>query len=179
MSSLLSKSASLECCRIMTKQFDEILLLDGTAVPLLSRPLSGWLQETSCNFDRHRNTALARGYRGTWILHQDNLYLLDIQGHLSSGCPVQMGDLFPHSHGLPVLAQWCSGELRVPRGEPVVNPDASNSVIYPWEIRFTIEEGVVTDRRMVKNEVPKVIKSVVKKRSQWWRRMRKPRVEAV
>lgn len=154
----------------MTKQLDEVLILDGTTVPLLSRPLSGWLLETSFRFDQHRNISMARGYHGTWTLHQDKLYLVTLRGHLREGGAIEMGDLFPHSHGQPVLADWFSGELRVPRGDAVPSYDVFNPVIYPWEIRFTVAEGLVTDRKMVKNDVPLVTRTL-EHRIPWWKRV--------
>ncbi len=158
----------------INKQVDEVLILDGIEVKLLSRPLSSWLLEASVRFDQHRNVSLARGYRGTWTLHQDKLYLVTLCGHLREGNLVEMGDLFPHSHGQPVLADWFSGELRVPRGDAVPSYDLFNPVIYPWEIRFTIAEGLVTDRKMFKNDVPLVTKPM-EHQVPWWKRIHRTR----
>lgn len=155
----------------MTKQLDEVISLDGMTLPLLTRPLSGWLLETSFRFDQHRNITMARGYRGSWSIYSDKLYLIALQGYLRDGGLVNMGDLFPHSHGQPVLADWFDGELRVPRGDAVQSSDVFNPVVYPWEIRFTVLEGTIIDRKMVKNNITIMKHIQTQTKTPWWRKL--------
>ena len=132
----------------MTTQFEERLLLDGVVVPLHSRPLNGY---PGGKFDPLRNTALRRGYRGTWALRADRLYLVMLEGYAEGGGDVRLWDLFPDADPRGVLADWYTGPLCVPRGEMVAHyADGKRRMVYPWELRFTVEAGVVTDRQMVK-----------------------------
>lgn len=134
----------------MTTQFEERLLLDGVVVPLHSRPLNGYL---GGGFDPLRNTALRRGYRGTWALRADRLYLVMLEGYAEGGADLRLWDLFPDAAPSGVLADWYTGTLCVPRGDMVAHyADGKRRMVYPWELRFTVEAGVVTDRQMVRTD---------------------------
>mgnify|MGYP006866142695 CR=1 FL=1 len=90
---------------------------------------------------------------GKWQIHNNALYLV----HLKYKCNDEDFDLvsplMPSAdHG---IANWYSGELRIPMGEIIHN----NGYFYPLhekEMRCTVEKGVIINQKIIENEAPEI-----------------------
>lgn len=69
----------------MTAQFYEVLLHEGRPQVLYSTPLESYFETIKPRPEGlHRNTALERGYVGTWELDDGRLYLIGLYGHFGN-----------------------------------------------------------------------------------------------
>lgn len=81
------------------------------------------------------NSACWRGYRGTWEIRENALYLVEVTG-------------FPEYRDKPpILADWFTGVLRIPRGKQLVGFHMGFGALYEEELHIKIEKGLVTARR--------------------------------
>lgn len=84
-------------------------------------------------------TACWRGYQGTWEIKDGHFYLVGIQGR------------FVLSEGEPLLADWFSGVLRIPRGELLQYVHMGFGSVYEEEIHLKIVKGKVAATRVIDN----------------------------
>lgn len=97
----------------MTTQMLETLIDQGKTLKMLNEPLEkhlardGHYPDLDCTC-----SALWRGYRGTWQIIDNRLYLIQIEGTLRNGEPADIGSFFPQQ-AQPVWAQWCSETLHI------------------------------------------------------------------
>lgn len=122
----------------MTAQVHERLILDGESVTMNFCPP---LPENHPRiYDKGQggvNTACWRGYVATWEIRDGHLYLVAIQGR------------YGFREGEPLLAEWFTGELRVPRGKMVFYVHMGFGSRYERELFIQIEKGVVGARREI------------------------------
>ena len=85
------------------------------------------------------STACWRGYRGTWEIKDGLLYLIALRGRLR----IREGD--------PILGDWFSGVLRVPRGEELLYVHMGFGSVYEEEVHIKIEKGRVVATRVLDN----------------------------
>jgi hypothetical protein len=85
------------------------------------------------------STACWRRYQGTWKLEDGRFYLVDLRGR------------FRLSPGEPLLADWFTGVIRIPRGELLQYVHMGFGSVYEEEIHVKIERGVVTASRTIDN----------------------------
>lgn len=135
----------------MTAQIHEILILDGDETsmafcPPLPDGHPGVVEvdpDSSSARDESESilfsTACWRGYQGTWEIADDKLYLTRLRGRFRL-----RGDE-------PLLARWFSGVLRVPRGELLQYVHMGFGSVYEEEVHIRIEEGEVTETRVLDN----------------------------
>src|SRR5574341_1496175 len=83
--------------------------------------------------------AFWRGYVGTWELREGLFYLLGLTGRYKL-----IGDG-------PLLADWFSGVIRIPRGNLLHYVHLGFGSVYGEEIHVKIERGEVTASRIVDN----------------------------
>lgn len=112
---------------------------------MCSCPLSVFLNLS--NFSRKirsPNTALWRGYVGTWEIVNNRLYLIALSGEFIDGSPVNLEAIFP---GYPerVFAHWYSGLLRIPQGELLKYVHMGFGSIYKSDLFININKGHVVD----------------------------------
>lgn len=134
----------------MTAQIHESLFLDGEQTSMACCPPIPEDHPRVLSFGHEaamaRNpdsfifsTACWRGYLGTWGIMEDKLFLLKVVGvHELDGEE-------------PLLADWFSGELRVPRGELLQYHHMGFASVHEQELIITIEKGQVTERRLIDN----------------------------
>lgn len=80
------------------------------------------------------NSGWWRGYYGTWEIREDRFYLVEVTGTPSyTGRP-------------PILADWFTGVLRIPRGEMLDYWHMGFGSMYEAELHITVDRGVVTKR---------------------------------
>ena len=75
------------------------------------------------------STACWRGYIGTWEVRDDRFYLVDIEG------------LWRKEGDDPILADWFTGTLRIPRGEMLHYVHMGFGSVYEKELHIKIEAG--------------------------------------
>jgi len=139
----------------MTAQFHEILILDGEETSMAfcpplpdNHPGLRYLSEEEVREDIKKDasissiafsTACWRGYVGTWEIRDNRFYLVDIKGR------------FRKTAKEPILADWFSGVLRVPRGAMLQYVHMGFGSVFEQEIHIKIEKGVVVRSRVVDN----------------------------
>ncbi|MBN1119446.1 MAG: hypothetical protein JXJ17_00075 [Anaerolineae bacterium] len=134
----------------MTAQVHEQIIIDGELTTMAfcppipenhSRIVEIPYEEARSKADSHIvfTTACWRKYIGTWEIRDGRFYLTDIQGRYEL-----TGDD-------PLLADWFSGVLRVPRGEMLHYVHMGFGSIYEEEIHIKIEAGEVIDFRVIDN----------------------------
>jgi len=84
-------------------------------------------------------TDCLRGYVGLWKIENGRFYFLG-----ASPLWEVVGDE-------PLLADWFSGKIRIPKGEMLFYVHMGFGSVYEEEIQITIEKGVVTGTRLVDN----------------------------
>jgi hypothetical protein len=136
----------------MTAQFAENLIYHGETYALAAEPLYTWLQKRKNKHIRFRipNTASTRGYRGTWEIIDDRLYLVNIRGQLQDKSKVTLATLFPESPGR-IFANWFTGEVRCPIGRLINYVHTGFSSVYECDLFLSFKEGVVMNHRKVNN----------------------------
>jgi len=157
----------------MTAQVADVLQIDGRVLPLFTNPLEHLWSETH---PRPRftwpSTANYRGYVALWVIENGHLYLADIDGEIeideggsllhgeidfmrqkidrrgTGARPATLDLLFPGARGR-VLAEWFSGELRVPEGRPIRYVHSGYQSIFERELHIGIQRGAVIETRLV------------------------------
>jgi hypothetical protein len=119
----------------MTQQVPESLILEGEKTFMASCP--------PLNPDHPRilqvepeweSTGCWRGYIGTWEIKDGRLYLVHVTGQ------------YRLTAGDPVLADWVTGLLHIPRGA-LLRREAMGCV-YEQEVQLKIEKGEVVASRV-------------------------------
>jgi hypothetical protein len=85
------------------------------------------------------STACWRGYQGAWQIRDERFYLTGLRGRFRL-----VGEE-------PLLADWFSGVLRIPRGELLHYVHMGFGSVYEGEVHVKIEQGVVTATRTIDN----------------------------
>ena len=138
-----------------TAQIPDIIVIDGKTEDLLSEPLGRafaghpMLREY---FERHSRggvcSALWRGYRATWEIREDALYLVKIKLDACSAKPreIELFTVFPGTTG-PVLAAWYSGTLTVSQGAVLEYVHLGYASRYERYRYFEVSKGKVIRSR--------------------------------
>ena len=143
-----------------TSQIPEWIIVNGTRHALLDQPLHQWMKDAKAFarikpfLRRGASTALGRGYRGTWEIRGDTLYLiaLDNRGHESPGTiqpeyvipldalfPPEAEETFPADGAVP--ATWYTGQLVVGQGNWTQPPDSGWEGQYESYLQFDVRSG--------------------------------------
>lgn len=135
----------------MTAQISESLLLDGEQVPMMATPLSQYFELGGERPEFHAMcSALWRGYRGSWEIIDDRLYLVGLQGTGPDGRTITQKDLFP-DYAERAFAHWYSGTIRIPRGKLLEYVHAGFGSQYEQDLILTLDRGVVVSRQVIHN----------------------------
>ena len=133
-----------------TAQYGDILIDGKDTVEIFSNPLESYLDikgtRTINDYElTMTSTACYRGYRATWEIKNDSLFLIKIMKGCSS-----WGDEEPESFNLEnefgsreVFAKWVNSTLYSPRGELVQYVHAGYASIYEKEKYIRILNGKV------------------------------------
>ena len=85
------------------------------------------------------STACWRGYQGTWEIKDGWFYLIALRGR------------YRLREGEPILADWFSGVLRIPRGEVLQYVHMGFGSVYEEEIHIKVDKGKVVAKRTIDN----------------------------
>jgi len=89
------------------------------------------------------STACWRNYQGTWEIKDGKFYLVDLRGR------------FRLQGKEPLLADWFSGVLRIPRGEMLQYVHMGFGSVFEEEVHIKIEGGNVVASRVIDNRAKK------------------------
>ena len=131
----------------MTAQMSEQLRYEGEDLALFAQPLADYFEMVGQRPDfASTNTALWRGYLGSWEILADRLYLVGLSATFADGTPVDLETLFP---GYPerVFAHWFSGTLRIPQGRRLKYVHMGWASTFERDLFLELEHGVVVGRR--------------------------------
>lgn len=132
----------------MTAQVHELLILDGQWASIASDlPLPADHARVVAASEEHRrkassivnSTACWRGYVATWEIKDDRFSLVSIEGR------------FELLGAEPLLADWFSGELRMPMGEVIDYVHMGFASVFAEELFIGVVNGSVVSRRHVDN----------------------------
>lgn len=95
-----------------------------------------------------RCSANWRGYRGDWEITDDRLYLKRLVSNACAESPpeIDLQDYFPGQQP-PIPAEWFTGVLVVPQGEPGGNDHMGYSTQYPHYLLLDIRAGQVVAQK--------------------------------
>ena len=143
-----------------TAQIPERIVYEGTEGFLFTEPLDKYFTRDNPRPEfAAPHTACWRGYVGTWEIKDNTLYLLDIKAWMRNeegkAAPVEFERIFP-GKTKPIKADWFTGTLRIPRGEPIRYVHMGYQTIYEYDVFLRIEAGKVVGRQIVdnRNKVP-------------------------
>jgi hypothetical protein len=139
----------------MTAQYSEHLTYQGESVALFAEPLASYFLMGGYKPDfAAGNTALHRGYVGSWEIVGGRLYLVRLTGVLAvSGADANLETIFP---GYPhrVFAHRYSGTLRVPRGDRLRYVHGGWLSVYERDEMLEVVRGVIRRTWVRDNTVP-------------------------
>ena len=136
---------------VMTAQIHEVLFIDGEQMSMAFCPplptdhpriVAEDFEMVAKRSDEHRilfSTACWRGYQGTWKIENGRLFLVKLEGR------------YRLDGSEPLLANWFTGVLRVPRGEQLRYVHMGFGTVFEMEIHVKIENGVVVASRTIDN----------------------------
>jgi hypothetical protein len=134
----------------MTAQMHERLIIDGVETSMAFCPPlpEGHARLVAVDFSASRDpqsssilysTACWRQYQGTWEIKDARFYLRAVRGR------------FRLEGGEPLLADWFSGVLRIPRGRMLRYIHMGFGSVFEEELHVKIERGVVVSSRVLNN----------------------------
>lgn len=127
----------------MTAQRRELLVYNNEKYHLATEPLYSYLVDKKISFISP-STACWRGYIGYWLIEDNKLYLTDLEAYIDNYKEVGIDYLFPDKKR--VLAEWFSGEIRIPHGEMMKYVHQGYASLYEKELFLKIKKGVVVDQ---------------------------------
>lgn len=151
----------------MTAQAMEPIYIDGKKHYMAAEPIGDYLEKID-----HppkllaENMACLRGYYGNWKIKDDKLFLTGLDAYIATGDDdvtwevVGLDYFFPNKK--MVLADWFTGEIRVPMGELLSYGYASYFNIYEKDLIIDIEKGVVVNKTVVENTTEPDINLILK-----------------
>jgi len=137
-----------------TAQMPETLNYKGQSMSLYSNPLESYFSPSNPRPRELFNascSALWRGYRGSWKISGDVLYLVRLEdGNCGGSQVIELSKVFPGQRG-PIKAKWFFGTLRIPQGKPLKRVHMGYRSVYEKDLLIRIEQGRVVDVKTVSN----------------------------
>lgn len=128
-----------------TTQIEDVIFLNGQKHPLYSLPLEQYFGPSRPRPQfRAPHTALWRGYKATWEIKGDMLYLNDLEAWTPGG-KAGLEAVFPGQKG-PIPATWFTGQLKIPQGK-ALKPYVPYP-LYEKYLLISVEKGRVVGRRV-------------------------------
>jgi hypothetical protein len=134
----------------MAAQVPDRILLDGEHQNLYSNPLeSFWNSNGKKRPAFFSQPNCERGYRASWEIRSNQLFLADIEGYFSRRFLLFWRKSVPYTLRLfrsrpayePVKASWFSGKLRIPQGKMTRYEHSGYDSRFEKEIIMTVEKG--------------------------------------
>jgi len=129
-----------------TTQVEDVIFLDGQIYPLHTLPLEQYFNSGHPRPPlRAPHTAMWRGYKATWEIRGDRLFLKDLEAWTPTG-KAGLEAVFP-GRKAPIPATWFTGKLKIPQGKP-----HKPYVPYPLYAKYliiSVEKGQVMGRQVL------------------------------
>lgn len=139
-----------------TAQHPDYLIYKGDTLLLYSNPLEGWLERLPQRPKELESgsTACWRGYSATWLLENDQLFLLEIQpGCNREKAVIPLRRWFqPDAQGR-VAANWVNGKLDVPLGKMLRYEHMGYETIHEKDWLLTFQQGRLIGQRTYQNRM--------------------------
>ncbi len=90
------------------------------------------------------STACWRAYQGSWEIRDGRFYLVGLRGTFRL-----LGED-------PIVADWFSGVLRIPKGKVIRYIHMGFGSVFEQEVHVKVEKGVATSSRLVDNRGKKL-----------------------
>ena len=131
-----------------TAQYGDILIYKGDTLILFSNPLEQYFESKGKRAINHyelswTSTACYRGYRATWEIVNDSLYLIRVQKACYSKEP-QYFNLTKEFGADKAFANWFSGKALAPKGKLIHYVHSGYDSFYETEIMLTFKDGILT-----------------------------------
>lgn len=135
----------------MTAQFPERVFYNGTKYPMCSEPLSIYLERKNFKKEafKSQNSACWRGYRGTWEIKGNKLFLVEFSGYIDSNISVGIEYLFPDQ--TEVFAKWFTGVVRLVEGSLLRYEHVGYASTYETDIILTFKRGILIKEEIKDN----------------------------
>ena len=139
-----------------TEQVPDYLIYNGDTLKIFSNPLqdreSVLLLDTTFHNKICMSSDCWRGYRATWVLENQKLYLVKIEDCCNSSIIADLEVIFKEDHNQgKVFANWYSGDIIIPKGKLLYGEHMGYSNVYEFENIIEIMNGVQTKNRTVDN----------------------------
>ncbi len=130
-----------------TSQAGDILIFKGDTLTLFSNPLEQYFDiksERTLNGKKLEwtSTACYRGYRATWEVTNDSLFLIRVQKGCYSEAP-EYFDLKSEFDSERVFAEWFTGKALVPRGKQIHYLHSGYESFYEKELVLSFTRGLL------------------------------------
>jgi hypothetical protein len=126
----------------MTAQRPDKIIIKNVEYSLFTNPLEDyWTEEKPRPHTFSIRTSCWRGYIATWEILNDYLYLIDIKFNTPNG-DIGMDYAFPDNPD-KVLADWYTGELRIPLGDLLEYIHGGYDSTYDSDWTIKVEKGKV------------------------------------
>ncbi len=132
----------------MTAQIPERLIIDGKETAMAFCPPLPYGHPRIVEVDEAEaardapfvfSTACWRGYVGTWEIKEGRFFLVGLRGKYR-----MLGTE-------PLLADWFTGILRIPKGKMLHYVHMGFGSVYEQELHIKIEDGMVVASRVIDN----------------------------
>lgn len=133
----------------MTAQAREKLIYKGKEHWMASEPLSSYLKTKREIKFAICSTACWRGYRGTWEIIDDQLYLVELKGKIKGDVTVGVSYVFPGRDY--AFASWFTGSIRIPHGRMLEYTHAGFFSIFEKDLFMQFKNGVLTNQHEIDN----------------------------
>jgi hypothetical protein len=136
----------------MAAQLPDLIMINSEKMDLYSNPLEQyWKGKEAKRPPFYSLDSCKRGYIATWEIHDQQLFLRDVDGSVEKStfffgkksvkCSMRM--LFSKASKAAVKADWYSGKLRIPRGNMTLYDHAGYNSRFEKEIIITVDKGNV------------------------------------
>jgi hypothetical protein len=134
----------------MAAQLPDVIVMNKEKMQLYSNPLETYwiaVRKDRPTFQASENCK--RGYIATWEIHDQQLYLRDVQGSTERKFlfftlkPIQysMRKLFRKYRSGAVKAKWFTGKLRIPKGAMTAYDHDGYNSRFEQEMIITVDRG--------------------------------------
>ena len=100
------------------------------------------------------NTAINRGYIGTWFVQNGRLFLVRFKGYIEQGKEVDINFIFPEK--FKVFARWFDGNIKIPQGQILLSYNSGYCNLYEYDICLNFKSGRLISTSIIDNFVESV-----------------------
>jgi hypothetical protein len=144
-----------------TAQYPEKLSMEGNEHAMMATPLEDFFTKTNPKPKElwGYSSACWRGYIGKWEIKSGQLFLVEMgrtRLRSTNGKAQELYEIIPLSlvfpkQAAPILADWFSGVLRLPRGKQLQYVHMGFGSIYEEDVFLNVVKGHIVGRRVVDN----------------------------